>query len=271
MKIKKYIKLVTLSFIFFVMMEFFFKSFGLSYASLITLFLISVLSAFWVTKYRFLPIILILLWTMGSVLFLITLEENSFQQLYIIASSLIFAFALIGLYRFFIQQEKWLEKEKVKFKMLDSGFNLNQAIILISIFLISSGIYSVYIDLDLSLWTILIIIFITIFSSTIYLTKINFLKSKAHELYLDSSKNKTFVFYSFLFGLIIVELVWVISFWPANHLTVGAIVLLTYYFCWNVLRDYLRNNLSKKIVILNSLFFMTFLCITLLTGNWKIT
>ncbi|MEA2098233.1 MAG: hypothetical protein U9P70_04160 [Patescibacteria group bacterium] len=270
MKIKKYIKLITLSFIFFVMMEFFFKSFGLSYASLITLFLISVLSAFWVTKYKFLPIILIMLWTTGSVLFLMTLEENSFQQLYIVASSLIFALVLIGLYRFFIQQEKWLEKEKVKFKVLDSGFNLNQVIILISIFLISSGIYNIYIDLILSLWIILILIFITTFFSTIYLTKINFLKSKAHELYLDSSKNKTFVFYSFLFSLIVVELVWVISFWPANHLTVGAIVLLVYYSCWNILRDYLRNNLSKKVVILNSLFFITFLCITFLTGNWKI-
>lgn len=271
MKIKKYIKLIIPSFVFFAMMEFFFKSFGLSYASLITLFLISVLSAFWITKYRFLPIILITLWTTGSVLFLTTLDENYFQQLYIIASSLIFSLALIGLYRFFIQQEKWIKKEKVRLKVLDSGFNLNQSIILISIFLISGGIYNIYVDLNLPLWIVLIIIFITIFFSTIYLTRINFLKSKAHEFYLDSSKNKTFGFYSFLFGLIAVELIWAISFWPANHLTVGAIVLSIYYPCWNILRDYLRNNLSKKIVILNSLFFIAFLCVTLLTGNWKIT
>ena len=245
MKIKKYIKLIVPSFVFFVMMEFFFKSFGLSYASLITLFLISVLSAFWITKYRFLPIVLITLWTTGSVLFLMTLDENGFQQSYIILSSFIFAFALIGLYRFFIQQEKWTKKEEVKLKILDSGFNLNQAIVLISIFLISSGIYKIYIDLDLPLWTLLLIIFITIFFSTPSLTRINFLKSKAHEFYLDSSKNKTFSFYSFLFGLIIVELVWAISFWPTNHLTAGAIILSIYYPCWNILKDYLRNNLSK--------------------------
>ncbi|MCK4892062.1 MAG: hypothetical protein KAS78_05325, partial [Candidatus Pacebacteria bacterium] len=252
-------------------MEFFFKSFGLSYASLITLFLISILSAFWITKYKFLPIVLITLFTVGSVLFLITLDENWFQQLYIMISSFIFTFALIGLYRFFIQQEKWFKKEEIKLKAIDSGFNLNQAIILISVFLISSGIYNLYIDFDLPLWVVILIIFITIFFSTIYLTKINFLKSKAHELYLDSIKNKTFSFYSFLFGLIVVELIWAISFWPANHLTVGAIVLSIYYFCWNILKNYLRNKLSKKNVILNSIFFIAFFCITLLTGNWKIS
>lgn len=271
MKIKRYIKLLVPSLIFFVMMEFFFKSAGLSYSSLITLFLISISSAFWITRYRFLPIILIVLFTTGSVLFLITLGENSFQQLYIGASSLIFALALIGLYRFFIQQEKWIKDEKIKPRALDSGFNLNQAIILISIFLISSGVYGLYIDLDLPLWTILLTIFITIFFSTLYLTRINFLKSKAHELYLDSSRNKTFNFYSFLLGLIIVELVWAMSFWPANHLTIGAMILLAYYFCWSILRDYLRNMLLRKTIIFNLLFFIIFLGVTLFTGNWKIS
>jgi hypothetical protein len=271
MKIRKYIKLLVPSFIFFAMMEFFFKSAGLSYASLITLFLISISSAFWITRYRFLPIILIVLYTTGTVLFLITLGENSFQQLYIAASSLIFALALVGLYRFFIQQEKWIKDEKIKPRALDSGFNLNQAIILISIFLISSGVYGLYIDLDLTLWPILMAIFTSIFFSTLYLTRINFLKSKAHELYLDSARNKTFNFYSFLLGLIVVELTWVMSFWPANHLTIGAMTLLIYYFCWSILRDYLRNMLLRKTIILNLLFLITFLGITFFTGNWKIS
>jgi hypothetical protein len=271
MKIKKYMKLFVPSLIFFVMMEFFFKSAGLSYASLITLFLISISSAFWITKYRFLPIILIVLYATGSVLFLITLGENSFQQLYIGISSLIFALALAGLYRFFIQQEKWIKNEKMRPRALDSGFNLNQVIILISIFLISSGIYGLYIDLDLPLWPILLIIFITIYFSTLYLTKINFLKSKACELYLDSARNKTFNFYSFLLGLIIVELVWAMNFWPANHLTIGAIILLIYYFCWSILRDYLRNMLLRKTIIFNLLFFILFLGVTFFTGNWKIS
>lgn len=271
MKIRKYIKLLVPSFIFFAMMEFFFKSAGLSYASLITLFLISISSAFWITRYRFLPIVPIVLFTTGAVLFLITLGENSFQQLYIATSSLIFALALVSLYRFFIQQEKWTRDEKMKPKALDSGFNLNQVIILISIFLISSGAYGLYIDLDLPLWQILLAIFITIFFSTLYLARINFLKSKACELYLDSARNKTFNFYSFLSGLIIVELVWAMSFWPANHLTIGAMILLIYYFCWSILRDYLRNMLLRKTIIFNLLFFIIFLGITFFTGNWKIT
>lgn len=273
MKILKYVKFLFPALIFYIMMEFYFRSFGLSWSSLITLFLISILSAFWITKYRLQPIILTILWTTGSVLFLRTLEEGIFQQLYITSSSLIFLFALVGLHRFFIQEEKWSNQKKVKLKVLDSGFNLNQVIVLLSVFLISSGVYNIYLDFEfnLPLWMILTIIFVTIFFSTIYLTEINFLKSKAHEIYLSSSRNKTFILYSSLFGLLVVELIWAFSFWPANHLTVGAITLSVYYIYWNILKNYLKNNLSKKKIILNCLFFITFLSITILTGNWKIT
>ena len=271
MKLLKYIKFILPTLIFYIMMEFFFRSFGLSKSSLITLFLVSILSAFWITKYRFLPIILILLFTTGSVLTLITIGRNSFQQLYIKLVSIMFFFSLIGLHRFFIQQENWMKKESIKPKILDSGFNLNQSIILISIFLISSGTYGLYIDLDLPLWFLTIIIFTTIFSSTIYLTKINFLKSKAEEIHLDTVKNKTFNFYSFLLSLIIVELIWALSFSPANHLTVGALILSIYYPYWNILKHYLRNKLTKKIVVTNILFFLFFLSITILLGQWTIS
>ncbi|MDF1498296.1 MAG: hypothetical protein P1P85_02995 [Patescibacteria group bacterium] len=271
MKISNYIKFFIPSFVFFMMMEFFFRSFGLSQSSLITLFLISILSAFWITKYRFLPIILILLFTSGSVVFLVTLGKNSFQHLYITLISFAFLFALMGLHRFFIQQEHWMKKETMKPKVLDSGFNLNQSIIMISVFLISSGIYSLYIDLDLPLWIMMTIIFITIFFSTIYLTRINFLKSKADDIHLDSIKNKTLNFYSFLSGLIVVELIWAISFLPANHLIIGAIILSVYYSFWNILKDYLRNMLLEKIIISNLFFVLIFLIITIFTVNWEIS
>ncbi len=270
MKISSYLKFIVPSLVFFIMMKFFFESLGLSYLSLIALFLISALSAFWVTKYRFLPIILTMLFTTSSVLFLLTLGKNNFQQLYIIFSSLLFTITLIGLNRFFMQQENLKQKEEMEAKILDSGFNLNQTIVLTSIFLLSSGMYGVYLDFDLPVWSIMFAISISIFFSTLYLTRINFLKSKALELHLDSFKNKTFTFYSFLLGFIALELVWIISFLPVNHLTVGAIILSFYYSFWNILRNYLRNELSRKIVFSNLIFFMSAISFIFITSKWDI-
>ena len=270
MKLLSYLKFIIPSIVFFIMMKFFFESLGLSYLSLIALFLISALSAFWITKHRILPIILTMLFTTSSVLFLLTLGKNNFQQLYIIFSSLLFTVTLIGLHRFFMQQENLKQEEELKAKILDSGFNLNQTIVLISIFLLSSGMYGIYLDFDLPVWSIMLAIFISISFSTLYLTKINFLKSKALELHLDSFKNKTFSFYSFLFGFIALELVWVISFLPVNHLTVGAVILSFYYSFWNILRNYLRNKLSKKIVFSNLLFFTSAIAFIFMTSKWDI-
>ena len=270
MKTTSYLKFIVPSLIFFVMMKFFFESMGLSYLSLIVLFLISALSAFWVTKYKFLPVILTTLFTTSSVLFLLTLGKNNFQQLYIIFSSLLFTITLIGLHRFFMQQENLKQQEEMKAKILDSGFNLNQTIVFISIFLLSSGMYGIYLDFDLPVWSIMIAIFISIFFSTLYLTKINFLKSKALQLHLDSFKNKTFTFYSFLFGFIALELVWIISFLPVNHLTVGAIILSFYYSFWNILRGYLRNELSRKTISSNLIFFILAIGFIFMTSKWGI-
>jgi hypothetical protein len=270
MKIIKYIKLLVPSFIFFAMMEFFFKSFGLSYFYLFALFAVSVTSAFWITRYRFMPIILIMLFSTGSVLFFLTLGRSSFQNTYIFLSSFLFMLTLIGLNRFFAQQERYIQHEKIKPKILDSGFNLNQAITLISLFLLSSGVYGIYIDLDFSVWKVMALIFLIVFFSTLYLTKINFLRSKTLGLHLDSVKNRTFLLYSFLSGFIVVELIWAISFLPINHLTMGGIVLSLYYAFWNILKNYLRNELSRKIVVFNLMFFAAMTSVILFTSKWDI-
>lgn len=269
MKITKHLKYLIPAVIFFVLLEFFFKSFGLSYGSLFMLFAISTFSAFWITKYRFLPVILTTLFSTSSVIFLLTIGKENFQYLYIIISSAIFMFALMGLNKFFIQ-EKDNNKNNRSFEILDSGFNLNQTIVLISVFLLSSGIYGIYIDLNLPVWIIMIVIFACIFLSTFYLARINFLKSKELELHLDSARNKTFLLYSFLAGFLASELVWAISFLPANHLTAGAIILCSYYVFWNILRSYLRNDLTKKNVSLNLVFLAMFESLIIIASKWDI-
>jgi len=178
--------------------------------------------------------------------------------------------SLIAMDKFFSQEDISKETREARISILDSGFNLNQSIIMMSVFLFTSGIYGIYTDLGLSTWTVMMVIFFGTLSSTFYLTKINFIKSQELELHLDSAKNKTFTFYSFLFALLISELVWSLSFWPSNQLTVGALVLISYYTAWNVLKNYLRNELTRTIIIHNLIFFIISASIMIITSKWDI-
>lgn len=271
MKILNNLKFIVPAILFFTVLEIFFKSLGLSVYSLLILFAISTFSSFWITRYKFLPVMLTAISSTSIVLFFITLGDRNFQYLYMTLSSFIFMFALIGLDKFFVQQREYgSEGREKRIKIFDSGFNLNQSIIMISLFLLSSGIYGIYINFAFSTWIVIFIIFLGVFASTIYLTRINFIKSKELELHLDSAKNKTFTFYSFLLAFLMSELVWTISFWPANQLTVGAIVLITYYTAWNILRSYLRNELTRSVIIYNLIFFLIFGFTIMATSKWGI-
>lgn len=270
MKISNYFKFIIPSVLFYLLMKIFFTS-GISSFSINTvlvLFIVSSLSAFWITKYRYLPILLTFLFSSSSVIFLVTLGEKNIQYLYMAISSLLFMLSLVGLNRFFSEKESG-ESEEKRVKILDSGFNLNQSIVMISVFLFSSGIYGIYIDSGLSTWTLLIFIFAEVFFSNLYLAKINFIKSIELNLHLNSARNKTFTFYSFLVALLITELVWAMSFWPANHLTIGAIILISFYAIWNVIRNYLRNKLTRHVIFSNMIFFIIFNLAIIITSKWE--
>lgn len=270
MHISKYLKFIVPTILFFIVLDLFFRSFGLSFNSLFVLFIISTFSAFWITRYKFLPVLLSLISSSSIVLFFITLGEKNLQYIYMAFSSFLFMLSLVGMDRFFAQENNPSEPLERKIKILDSGFNLNQSIIMISIFLFSSGTYGIYTDLDLPTWIVMMVIFFGTLASTFYLTKINFIKSQALELHLDSAKNKTFSFYSFLFALLMAQLVWALSFWPSNQLTIGSLILISYYTAWNVLKSYLRNELTKNVIIYNLSFFMIFGSIMILTSKWDI-
>ena len=242
----------------------------MSYFALVDLFLVSVIGAFWVSKYRIFPVILTAIFTISIVLFLLTLGKNNFQDSYVMFSSLLFALTLVGINKLFSQQEKYDYQETINRKTLYFGFNLNRTTILFSVFFLASGIYGIYIDLDFPIWIALVIIFIGVSTLTFYLVKINFLKNKIAKDRMASFVDKTFAFYSFLFGFLVAEIFWAMSFLPANHLTVGSIILCLCYSFWNILQDRLESKLTKKSVFLNLLFLAVAVIIILATSKWDI-
>jgi len=250
---------------FFFALNAFFQSFGFSKSALVLLFATSVFSALWITRYQFLPLLPATLLPAGCVVFLLTMEPSLVSKYFISFCSLLFVIMLIGLYRFFGLQEK---DKKRKVKLLDSGFGLNQAVIMFSIFLIFAGIYGIYIIAGIHTWQMMVIIFFCVYIASFYLTKTNFIKSRELGLHLDYYKNRTFKFYPLLASFILLELVWTMTFLPINHLTFGAIILAAYYSYWSMIKSYLRNELTHRKFLKYVCFASIASAIIFLSGNF---
>lgn len=258
LEISQILKFVMPGVFFYVVLDMFFKSFGFSISALVLLFLIAAASAFWITRYQYLPIILSVLFSMGSVTFLLSIGQAAMQQYFIVFVSLLFVVMLIGLYRFFVSRSDDQKEKRVQ--IIDSGFSLNQTLIMFSVFFLSSGIYGIYeiyVVGDIATWQVMLIMLVGIYLSGYYLSQINFIRSQQLELHLDYYKNRAFGFYSFLLAFIMLELTWAMIFLPINHLTFGAIVLAVFYSYWNIIQIYLRNKLTRRIF----LSFLAFLII----------
>lgn len=261
----QFLKFILPGVLFYAVLDMFFKSFGFSVNAVILLLLISAASAFWITNYKFLPIILGILLGIGSVSFLLMIGQGALQQYFIVFASGLFVVAMVGLYRFFTPEEERPGEEKIRF--LDTGFNLNQSIVLFSLFFLSSGIYGIYTIANILPYQMTLIMFVGIYLSSFYLIRINFLKSQELELHLDYAKNRSFDFYSFLLALVMVELVWVLIFLPINPLTFGAIILAIFYSYWDIVRRYLRNELTRRKFIIAVIFASAAVSVILSTSS----
>lgn len=263
--LKDKLKFLIPGLLFYMTLNLFFKSFGFSLSAVLLLLLISATSAFWIAHHKTLAIIPSILLSSGSMTLLLTIGQGSLQKYFIVFVSVLFIATMIGISRFFTPTEERPDNQRTP--LLDSGFNLNQTIIMFSVFFLSAGIYGIYIITDMRPWQMMLTIFAGIYLSSYYLIKINFIKSQEMELHLDYHKNRTFNLYSFLLALLMIELVWVMAFLPINHLTFGAIILTIFFSYWNIIRNHLRNELTRKKLAGNILFFVLAVSIIILTSR----
>ena len=114
LNIKDSIRFIFPGLLFYSILDMFFKSFGFSINALVLLFLLSGFSAYWITGYKYLPMVLSVLLATGSVAFLLTIGQSSIQQYFIAFASLLFIVTMVGLYRFFTPEEERPAADKVK-------------------------------------------------------------------------------------------------------------------------------------------------------------
>lgn len=123
-------------------------------------------------------------------------------------------------------------------------------------FLFYAMAYGIYLNFNIPLWIlILVLTFVTMLISFQYLWLIN-------------ENKKNVLNYSLVLGLIMAEIVWVLNFWPFGYLTTGVITLIFYYVFWDLVRSHFLDELSKKRVVANMIFFGFLVALVLSSTRW---
>ena len=123
-------------------------------------------------------------------------------------------------------------------------------------FLFYAMSYGIYLNFDIPLWVLIVV-----------LTSVTILISFQY-LWLINENKKNVLNYSLILGLIMAEIIWVLNFWPFGYLTTGVITLIFYYVFWDLVRSYFLDELSKKRVITNMVFFGILVALVLSSTRW---
>ncbi|MFO7807379.1 MAG: hypothetical protein R6V40_03080, partial [Candidatus Moraniibacteriota bacterium] len=78
------------------------------------------------------------------------------------------------------------------------------------------------------------------------------------------------VFVGLVFSLAVTQIFWGLFFWPFSYLTLGACGLIIFYEFWDVVRIYIRGELTGKRLLVNFVAGIALLTGILLTAQWKL-
>ncbi|MCX6761919.1 MAG: hypothetical protein NTY33_03730 [Candidatus Moranbacteria bacterium] len=192
-------------------------------------------------KFSILPIF----FTLSSVSLLYLIALGYEQQIFILLATGMNYLALFGAYRL------------GKYEKDQTAKGMNMAATSATIFFTYASAYGLYLNFLVPLYALMLA----------YLL-ITLLVSYQYFSIIKSDEKKTVWIYSFLLGLSMAEMAWVINYWPFGYLTTGVIALILYYMLWSIVQGYFLNILSQKRAIANVLFFSFLILLVLLTSKW---
>lgn len=205
---------------------------------------ISVISVYKVSERRGFLMILPLAFAFGSLLLFLLVTGKISEQVYIALSGL-------GFFLTLLQTSK-------KIRKIDNElwYKINTSLVFMVIFLWFAGLYGLYLTMPhLSLGYLMLVSLLIITILYYYMIKINDLKVIP-------------TVYVLLFGIINLEILWALSFTHFGHLTIGAILLLVNYTFWDILENYVKGSFTKKLLVVNVLFFILIITGLLATTKW---
>jgi len=215
--------------------------------SVVPLVIISLLASRRLTKHfsdAFIPILL----SVSVPTLLSLIDHDGERKVFMGLSALMYYYALLGNYRL-----RHTPADK-------TGEAFLNASAMAGIFFFYAGLYGFYLNFSFPLWGLMLLYFIGT-ALTSYETFVS----------VDQKKNrKRMILYSSLLGLVMGEMVWVMSFWPFGYLTTGALALIFFFLIWDVAFDAFRQSLSLKKAVIRIFFFFLLVLILLMSSPWRI-
>ncbi|HOW60305.1 MAG TPA: hypothetical protein P5548_02860 [Candidatus Moranbacteria bacterium] len=185
-----------------------------------------------------------LLFTLSTWGLLYFVQSRNQQYALIILSSIVYYLVHISLYRLHVYY-----KDETARGIIAAGS-------IATFFTFYSMSYGIYLNFDIPLWIFILLLTIaTIFISFQYFWLINENKKDAMK-------------YSLILGLIMSEIAWTLNFWPFGYLTTSVISLIFYYVFWDLIKSHFLNELSKRRVVANMIFFGFLVTLILLSTKW---
>lgn len=183
------------------------------------------------------------LFIVGSAFFLILCFNNYFSSLFKILPNII-------------------QEESENFvKKYELARNLILAFLFLTAFVWYADAFIVYSVLGLPFFLALLMIFF----STL------FLSSYVFRIYSFTDKNELsqdFLLYSWILGLAISQISWIVGFWPFGYLTAALVITIIYYTVIAILKEYLFGELQKKQAVGELIFAALILVIIFYFTKW---
>lgn len=188
-----------------------------------------------------------ILFSLASPTLLSLIDYPNQQQVFIVLSAVMYYGALLGNYRLY-----HAPTDKTAEAFLNSSA-------MAGMFFFYASLYGFYLNFTFPLWGLMLLYFIGT-ALTSYETFIT----------VDKKERKRIILYSALLGLIMGELVWVMSLWPFGYLTTGALGVICFFLLWDIAFDAFRDTLSLRKAAVRILFFVGIILLLLTSSPWRI-
>jgi hypothetical protein len=186
-----------------------------------------------------------LFFTLASVLLLYLIDSFSQRQFFVLLSTLAYYAALLGTYRL----------RRVPEDPATQGLTAFSSTL--TLFFFYSAIYGFYLNFAISLWVFMLVYCV----GTVLVTYSYFGTLKRDNPALAWM-------YSFILGLVMAEVAWMINFWPFGYLTTGVVVLIFYYLLWDLTQSYFLSILSQKRVLVHIASLGLLIGMILMSSRW---
>lgn len=203
----------------------------------------------WILKFKlsiketYFKLIIPLLFYLGSLAFYILVPSKTFAHIYIFAVS----FLTLLIIRNIRNVKKYSENKEL--------FNMNDIYLLVTAFLICSGIFGIYIFLYLPMWLLLL-------ASLVFISMLifQFFWSEG----IISRKN---IIYIPILALVFTEITWALSFWPTGFASRGIVLFVIFYFIIGIIKLHLNNRFHFKSI--QKYIYVTIIVLALVLGTTK--